>query len=339
MAKKERKRGTFIHGIAASEHLDSSGERIEVKGVDISSLTKDGVFNFEHESKKPGTIVGKILEAKKILKRSDCENDDHRYFWDKVNMPYIYISGELFDAVGHSGAADVAAMVRYDSLNSGSKDAKQLINFSIEGSRLEKKGANITKCIARKISITMTPCNKVAVGEEQKKDKETKKSAGFSGSGEDFSFIQDLVSKGERESSVRLKKSNWGEMGLGATIKSEKPKKKDKVEKVVIDLKKDKYPKKSKKHRSINKLSKYDSNVRKALAAGGMGGSPSTAVQGTVFRKGDVIDFKTKKKVKPKLYDVSDYHRKMRDKIKRDKKKSGSSLKDKHNQLLRVLDA
>ena len=35
MENNSIKRGTFIHGIAASQSLDSSGERIDIAGVDI----------------------------------------------------------------------------------------------------------------------------------------------------------------------------------------------------------------------------------------------------------------------------------------------------------------
>jgi len=176
---KNIKNGTFIHGIAASEHIDSSGERILIKGVDITSLTKDGVFNFEHQSKEAGHIVGKILEAKKILKKEDCENEAHKYFWNKVKMPFVYVAGELFDQVGHGSAQDVAAMLRYDKgLNKD--ETKALVNFSIEGSRLGREGSNITKCIARKVSITITPCNKMAHAEHMEApSKDTKKSGGI----------------------------------------------------------------------------------------------------------------------------------------------------------------
>ena len=115
-----KKRGTFIHGIGASEHLDSSGERIVVEGIDITSLIGDGCFNYEHKSEEASQIVGKILEAKKILKRSDCENESHEYFWDKVKMPYLYIAGELFDAVDHSGAKDNMFNVLNSAFEAGS---------------------------------------------------------------------------------------------------------------------------------------------------------------------------------------------------------------------------
>ncbi len=224
MSKSNKKRGTFIHGIGASEHLDSSGERIRVEGIDITSLTKDGCLNFEHKSEEASQIVGKILEAKKILKRSDCTNDNHRHFWDQIKMPYLYVAGELFDAVGHSGAKDVAAMVKYDAQGHEKKESKNLINFSIEGSRLEKRGSEILKCIARKMTITLTPCNKVAIAEEMKRD-DVNDSKAHKSDGDDFSFINDIImEKGEHISSVKLAKAtNWGEMGfINTNIKSEK---------------------------------------------------------------------------------------------------------------------
>lgn len=160
----EYTRGTFIHGIAASEHLDSSGERILISGMDISSLDKEGVFNFEHQSKETSHIVGKVLEAKKIFNESDCENDNHRHFWNKIRMPFIYVAGELFDGVGHKAAQDVAAMLKYDKTISD-ENVRKTVNFSIEGSKLQTDGGIVKKCIARKVSITILPCNKICEAE------------------------------------------------------------------------------------------------------------------------------------------------------------------------------
>ena len=174
---KKQENGTFIHGIAASEHIDSAGERIIISGVDISSLTKDGVFNYEHKSDTAGSIVGKILEAKKILKRAGCDNEYHKYFWDKVKMPFVYVAGELFDSVGHGSAKDVAAMLKYDK-NLNKEETKALVNFSIEGSRLQKDGSNILKCIARKVTVTITPCNKMAQAEQMDAPSQKTKDSG-----------------------------------------------------------------------------------------------------------------------------------------------------------------
>lgn len=194
---KKIKNGTFIHGIAASEHLDSSGERILVKGIDISSLTKDGVFNWEHKNENSSQIVGKILEAKKILKKEDCENEAHKYFWEKTGgTPYVYVAGELFDHVGHTASQDVAAMLKYDK-NLNKDETKALINFSIEGSRLGKSGSVITKCIARKVTVTITPCNKMAFAEQM----EDKKASSKMGS---INIAKDILDKFKKSEQIEI---------------------------------------------------------------------------------------------------------------------------------------
>lgn len=235
MSDNKNTQGTLIHGIAASQAMDSSGERIIIEGIDISSLTEGngGVFNFEHQSKEASSIVGKITEAKKILKESDCETEAHRYFWDKVKMPYLYVAGELFDFDGHQSAKDVAAMLKYDSRNKGTK-VKKLINFSIEGQRLDKKGQEIKKCVARKVSITITPCNHTAVAEELKppsaeelniKEITNKEKINKFGQHEqNFSMIQDLMSKNEEQfASVEpiTKTTNADLSGVPTAIKAE----------------------------------------------------------------------------------------------------------------------
>jgi len=159
--------GTMIHGIAASEHLDSSGERISIRGLDITSLPVDGVFNWEHKNENSFQVVGKILKAKKIFGEEDCEDEHQLYFWQKAQAPYVYVMGELFDGVGHKAAAEVAAMVRYDSAaKKAGRSGKNVINFSIEGSKLNKEGQEIQRSLGRKVTITTAACNKVAVAEE-----------------------------------------------------------------------------------------------------------------------------------------------------------------------------
>jgi hypothetical protein len=161
-------KGTFIHGIGASEHLDSSGERISIKGLDISSLERgEGVLNYEHKNENASHIVGKVVKAKKIFSEEDCSNPHELYFWRKSNAPLLYVVGELFDGVGHQQAKEIAAMLKYDTLKRAEdKKNKSTINFSVEGAKLEKQGAEITRAIARKISVTIVPCNKAAVAEE-----------------------------------------------------------------------------------------------------------------------------------------------------------------------------
>lgn len=165
---------TFIDGIAASENIDSSGERIQIAGMDISSLAVDGVFTYEHEAatgpkgekiniKMPEQTVGKILKAKKIFQEADCEDDRQAYFWKKCQTPYIYIMGELFDDYTDA-ARDLAGKFRYDSDRLGQNE-RTVMNFSIEGAYIAKEGIEVTRSVARKCTITVLPCNKAARAE------------------------------------------------------------------------------------------------------------------------------------------------------------------------------
>jgi hypothetical protein len=169
---------TYIHGIAASENIDSSGERISIAGMDISSLEADGVFNYEHEQGKindkegkpvelqvkvPAQVVGKILKAKKIFSEEDCEDNNQLRFWRKIETPYLYVMGELFDDYTDA-AKDLAGKFQYDA-DRKDQNERYVNNFSVEGGRLERKGMEITKSVGRKVTITSFPCNKAAIAE------------------------------------------------------------------------------------------------------------------------------------------------------------------------------
>lgn len=159
-------KNTILDGIAASEHLDSSGESLSIEGMDISSLGgPDSILNWEHNSKtKPSQVVGKVTFARKIMKKSDAKNKREAYFWNKIKKPFVYIKAELFDGLGHSGAQDVAAMLKYKNKDKG-KNSRLVVGFSIEGGKIEKKGMQVTKSIARDVAITVKPCNKVCDAE------------------------------------------------------------------------------------------------------------------------------------------------------------------------------
>jgi hypothetical protein len=160
------KKNTIIDGIAASEHLDSSGESLSIEGMDISSLGgPDSILNWEHGSKeKPSQVVGKVTFARKIMKEKDAKNKREAYFWNKIKKPFLYIKAELFDGLGHSGAQDVAAMLKYKNKDKG-EDSRLVVGFSIEGGKIEKKGMQVVKSIARDVAITVKPCNKVCDAE------------------------------------------------------------------------------------------------------------------------------------------------------------------------------
>lgn len=157
--------GMLLHGIFASSALDSTSEILDIKGLDVSSLA---VANYEHESKIPGQVCGKVLKSVKIFKPEDCENSEQLMFWNRIKIPFLYGIIELFDDVGHSGAMDVAAMALYDQKNKDKYDFRKtfpLIGFSIEGSKINKEQNVITHSLARKVSLTITPANKTCWGE------------------------------------------------------------------------------------------------------------------------------------------------------------------------------
>lgn len=159
--------GLLLDGVFASEAIDSSGEILDVKGMDINDFDEGkGVANYEHkghdDDKSNGEeIVGKIVFAKKIFKEGDCRNDRELMFWRKVQLPFLYGIVRLYDGAGHEGAKALAAIVRDHHAN----DEPIIVGFSIEGSTLDKDKATnrLTKTIARRVALTLKPCNKTAV--------------------------------------------------------------------------------------------------------------------------------------------------------------------------------
>ncbi len=150
----------IIDGIAASEHLDSSGEILKISGHDISDLNEGrGVLNWEHNNDSSEDILGSIIFAKKIMKKSECSNDRERLYWDACGTPFVYIKAELFDNVEHPGAIAAAAMIRYYH----NKGEKILAGFSIEGSTLERTDNILERSVGRRVALTLRPCNKSAI--------------------------------------------------------------------------------------------------------------------------------------------------------------------------------
>lgn len=156
---------TLIDGICASQNLDTAGEIIDIAGLDISSLDRDGTLNWEHKSDQPFQVVGKILKAKKIFSEEDCANEREAYFWNKCRVPFVYILGELADDYVDS-AKHVAGLFKYDHDRRG-KNQGNILGFSVEGAKLPgaKNGMVITKSIARRCTITQCPANKASIAE------------------------------------------------------------------------------------------------------------------------------------------------------------------------------
>lgn len=159
--------GLLLDGVFASEAIDSSGEILDIKGMDISDFDEGkGCANYEHqghdnENNQGQEIVGKVLYAKKIFSASDCTNDREKLFWNKVKIPFLYGVCRLYDGAGHEGAKALAAIIR----DSHANNEPLIVGFSIEGSTLEKdpKTNRLKTTIARRVALTLRPCNKTAV--------------------------------------------------------------------------------------------------------------------------------------------------------------------------------
>jgi hypothetical protein len=161
---KVQSTGLLLDGVFASEAIDSSGEILDLKGMDISDFDEGkGLANYEHKGHDGDNngqeIVGKVIAAKKIYKASDCSNERERFFWDKVKLPFLYGIVRLYDGAGHEGAKALAAIIR----DSHKNNEPIIVGFSIEGSTLEKKDNRLAKTIARRVALTTRPCNKQAV--------------------------------------------------------------------------------------------------------------------------------------------------------------------------------
>jgi hypothetical protein len=165
---------TFIHGIASAQCLDKSGEMVEIKGLDITSLARSGTINWEHNMGKdpegkpiqlnlPAQVVGKILKAKKIFSKDDCADAHELKFWNKAKVPFVYIVAELLDAYTAS-AKECAGQFKYSRDN---PDLFPILGFSVEGSELpnSRRGMLIGRSIGRKVTLTVAPCNSMCVAE------------------------------------------------------------------------------------------------------------------------------------------------------------------------------
>jgi hypothetical protein len=162
---KTLSKSLVIDGIAASEAIDSSGEILDVKGLDISDLESgSGVLNYEHrgdhsEGASANDIIGHITYAKKIFGPDDCDNDRELMYWNKVQLPLVYIQAELYDAEGHPGAAAAAALIRFYH----KRKLPILMRYSIEGSTLKREGNVLKQAVAKRVAATIKPCNRSCV--------------------------------------------------------------------------------------------------------------------------------------------------------------------------------
>lgn len=156
--------GMLLDGVFASEAIDSSGESISIKGLDISTFDEGkGLANWEHKDSSGDSngqeIVGKVVYARKIYNEDDCLDDRQKLFWKRTKLPFLYGVIRLYDGAGHDGAKAIAASIRDSVANS----EPIVIGFSIEGATLQREGNKLKSTVARLVALTTKSCNKQAV--------------------------------------------------------------------------------------------------------------------------------------------------------------------------------
>jgi len=156
--------GLLLDGVFASEAIDSSGEILSIKGMDISTFEEGkGLANYEHKDSSGDSngqeIVGKVVYVRKVFNEDDCLDDRQKLFWKRTKVPFLYGVVRLYDGAGHDGAKALAASIR----DSVAHEEPIIVGFSIEGATLERDGNKLKSTIGRLVALTTKPCNKQAV--------------------------------------------------------------------------------------------------------------------------------------------------------------------------------
>jgi len=167
MAKDKR---LWIDCVAGSQLKDTQGEILNVEGADISELQCGrGRINADH-GKGFWNSLGRITEAKKIFTEQDCEDERHKYYWDKIKAPYIYCRGVLYNDEDHQNAKAAAAILR----NIHKTDSPLKMKASVEGGVLARgiKDANLlANTKIHSVALTFTPANNATLVEPLNLDK------------------------------------------------------------------------------------------------------------------------------------------------------------------------
>ena len=167
------KKNVILAGIFSVETPDTAGEVLSVEGADISDLqTGKAALNTEHinpeDAEKSETptnykgfqsIVGRVVNAKKIFSDQDCSDDGELRAWKEYQKPLIYGSVEIWDGPDATDNARAAASIA--RMFAKAKGGPQL-GLSVEGATLKRDGNLLKQTVIRKMALTMKPANKSA---------------------------------------------------------------------------------------------------------------------------------------------------------------------------------
>lgn len=176
MTSEEKPKNLRIFGIFTVETPDTAGETLIVQNADISELKNgNGLVNTEHiqpnQIEKDGvpndfkgfqSVVGRVIDAKKIFGPEDCQTENEKAAWDEMQLPLICGHVEIFDDPERNpNAAAAAGIIRaFKDANSEHK-----LGFSVEGKIVKRSDQDqkvLERTIIRGLALTVKPANHAA---------------------------------------------------------------------------------------------------------------------------------------------------------------------------------
>jgi hypothetical protein len=167
------RKNLIMEGPFSVETPDTSGEVLMVEGADISSLQSgSALVNTDHinvadaEKSDVGdnfkgfqTIIGRVINAKKIFSEKDCDSDRQLESWNKFKKPMIYGSLEIYDDDdAHPNSRAAASLIKmFGKVTDGPK-----FGVSVEGATTKREGNILKATVIRDLAGTLKPANKAA---------------------------------------------------------------------------------------------------------------------------------------------------------------------------------
>lgn len=147
--------------VASTPDKDVVGESLDIAGADITPLLESrGYLNSDHKNDFTHT-VGKVLDAKKIMKAEDATTPNQLKYWNEIKKPFLWAKGELFDGVNHREADAIASVYKHYM----NKNENPPIKISVEGKTLERDGHKLKRTLIKGLAMTLQPANRATRSE------------------------------------------------------------------------------------------------------------------------------------------------------------------------------
>ena len=292
-----RDKKLWLDCVAGSQIRDSQGEMLSVEGCDISEMIAGRARWNDNHGKGMFNSLGMITEAKKIFKAEDCENDRHKYYWEKIKAPYIYAKGYVYSDEDHSNAKAAAAIIR----NIHKNDSPLKMRASVEGGVIAR-GINDPTLLARtkitQVALTFTPANQATLVEPLELSKSINKSQEEA----DMTLIKSVQHLAVKNvpSFRQIERRASAEKISNNLSKIQDLSDKLGLDKNLPDINPEQFATNALKKKIIKNTRNIYSMVKALTAGFGGGGMPTSLTGGGVIQSESLEDGRPKKKKKKK---------------------------------------